>query len=139
MRIERSVHLKYTLNIFAAIIIFLSCVPIAASAESPDSPKSFRQEQSQSQISFENLICDLGEVGTGSKNACEFKFTNKGKSVLNITGIKNTCGCTVPELEKKQYAPGESGTIKATYIASHQAHIKHTRYYPMFFLMPLHG
>jgi len=29
-------------------------------------------------ISFEKTVCDLGQVGLGTKNACEFRFTNPG-------------------------------------------------------------
>ena len=110
MRRGRAVHFSY---IFAVLLISLSCVS-STYAEGAISYDSSRTKQTQSQISFESLIYDLGEVAPGSKNNCEFKFTNTGKAVLNIKDIKNTCGCTVPDLEKKQYAPGESGTIKAT-------------------------
>jgi hypothetical protein len=68
-------------------------------------------------ISFEQRVCDLGRVGLGTKNSCEFKFTNTGQGLLKITNVKSTCGCTVAQLDKKEYAPGESGTIKATYTA----------------------
>lgn len=63
------------------------------------------------------MLCDLGEVGQDTKNTCEFKFTNTGQGSLRIGQIKRTCGCTVFELEKKEYAPAEAGTIKVTYTA----------------------
>jgi hypothetical protein len=69
-------------------------------------------------ITFEKLIHDFGEVGAGTKNACEFKFTNTGDAVLKIGRIHSSCGCTVPQLAKKEYAPGESGTINVTYRVS---------------------
>ena len=31
-------------------------------------------------ISFEKTVCDLGDVGQGTKNTCEFKFTNTGSA-----------------------------------------------------------
>jgi len=68
-------------------------------------------------ISFERTVCDLGRVGLGSKNSCEFRFTNTGQGPLKISNIKSTCGCTVAQLDKKEYAPGESGTIKVSYTA----------------------
>jgi hypothetical protein len=37
--------------------------------------------------------------------------------MLKITDVKATCGCTVVQLEKREYAPGESGVIKVTYTA----------------------
>lgn len=60
-------------------------------------------------------IHDFGKIGPGTKNTCEFKFTNTGDSLLKINKIQTTCGCTVPELAKKEYAPGESGTINVRY------------------------
>jgi hypothetical protein len=68
-------------------------------------------------ISFEQMVCDLGRVGLGTKNACEFKFTNTGQGPLKITNVKSACGCTVALLDKKEYAPDESGTIEVTYTA----------------------
>ena len=39
-------------------------------------------------ISFEKTVCDLGDVGQGTKNTCEFKFTNTGQALLKIGKIK---------------------------------------------------
>ena len=68
-------------------------------------------------IRFEKTVCDLGNVGQGTKNTCEFKFTNIGQALLKIGKIKRTCGCTVFELDRKEYAPGRTGTIRVSYIA----------------------
>lgn len=79
--------------------------------------QTLQTDNSLPRISFEKTVCDLGEVGQDTKNTCEFKFTNTGHSLLKIGNIKRTCGCTVFELDKKEYAPGEAGTIKVTYTA----------------------
>ena len=68
-------------------------------------------------IVFEQTIHDFGAVAPGSSNPCNFKFANKGEGVLKISEITKTCGCTVPTLEKKEYAPGEEGTIGVIYSA----------------------
>ncbi|NIT55185.1 MAG: DUF1573 domain-containing protein [Aliifodinibius sp.] len=60
-------------------------------------------------ISFEKTVFDLGEVGQGTKNTCEFSFTNAGRGLLKIGQISRTCGCTVFQLDKKEYAPNETG------------------------------
>lgn len=44
-----------------------------------------------------------------------YKFTNTGDHPINIFEVKSTCGCTVPELTKVEYAPGESGQIDAKF------------------------
>jgi hypothetical protein len=61
-------------------------------------------------ISFEKTVFDLGDVGQGTKNICEFSFTNTGRGLLKIDKISRTCGCTVFHLDKKQYPPNETRT-----------------------------
>jgi len=68
-------------------------------------------------ISFVKTVCDLGDVGQGTKNECEFRFTNTGRGLLKIGKISRTCGCTVFHLDKKEYGAGETGTIKVSYTA----------------------
>ncbi len=71
-------------------------------------------------ITFEKVTHDFGHVGLGSINFCEFKFTNTGDAILKIDEIKETCSCTVHDLKKKEYAPGESGIITVGYAADSQ-------------------
>ncbi len=68
-------------------------------------------------IKFEKLELDFGPVAPSSANDGEFKFSNVGNAKLTISHIQSTCGCTVPELDKKEYLPGESGTIKISFKA----------------------
>jgi hypothetical protein len=44
-----------------------------------------------------------------------FRFTNDGESDVTITRVDTTCGCTVPQLAKHTYAPGESGSLEVTF------------------------
>lgn len=44
-----------------------------------------------------------------------FEFTNAGDVPIKIIEATSSCGCTVPELEKDTYAPGETGTLKAVF------------------------
>ncbi|UCE98983.1 MAG: DUF1573 domain-containing protein [Planctomycetota bacterium] len=83
------------------------------------------------QIQFEDVVCDLGEIGPGTKNVCNFKFTSVGDGLLKIKNISKTCGCTPFTLKKREYAPGESGTLKVSYNASSRAGpiTKHLRVY----------
>ena len=67
-------------------------------------------------IKFDKVALDFGKVGPGTKSNDEFKFTNIGESVLKITKVGQCCG-VVTTLEKKEYAPGESGVLKVTYNA----------------------
>jgi hypothetical protein len=68
-------------------------------------------------IKFDVYTHDFGKVGPESDNECKFKFTNIGKAVLKIDRMQGTCKCTVPDLTKKEYAPGESGEISVKFHA----------------------
>ncbi len=68
-------------------------------------------------IAFENTIYDFNAIDPKAEVFCEFKFTNKGTGLLVIKDVQSTCGCTVPNLDKKEYAPSESGAIKVKYTA----------------------
>ena len=68
-------------------------------------------------ITFENIIDDFGQVGvTSSKKVAEFKFTNTGEGLLKIKEIERCCG-VVTKVDKTEYAPGESGVVKAEFQA----------------------
>ena len=62
---------------------------------------SFAADNFLPNISFEKTVYDLGDVGPGTKNECEFRFTNTGRGLLKIGKISRTCGCTVFGLDKK--------------------------------------
>ena len=97
--------------------------PTTTAAQLPEKQESAKAETSTKvnksgpEITFESLIYDFGEVGTNTRNNCEFKFKNTGDALLRITRVYAPCGCTVPELTKKEYAPGESGILKAVFRA----------------------
>jgi hypothetical protein len=42
-----------------------------------------------------------------------FRFHNSGTSPVTITSIQTSCGCTTAHLEKRSFAPGEAGEIRA--------------------------
>lgn len=69
-------------------------------------------------IKVVNSSYDFGVLPPDSKdNKGKFEFINEGKGVLKIDHVQSTCGCTVPELSKKEYQPGESGTLTFTFHA----------------------
>lgn len=71
-------------------------------------------------ITFEKVTHDFGNIGPATKNICEFKFTNTGDGILKIIDIVKTCGCTPFLLDKKEYMPGDSGTLKVGYLSDTQ-------------------
>lgn len=68
-------------------------------------------------IKFESTTHNFGNIQPKSINRCKFKFKNAGDGILEIKKIRSTCGCTVPDLKKKKYAPGESGEINVSFRA----------------------
>ncbi len=90
-----------------------------ANEPAPEGPHfTERPQNGNPEITFEEMIHDFGKIGPGTKNTCEFKFTNTGDGLLKIKKTHAPCGCTVPELSKKEYVPGESGTLKVKYHSS---------------------
>lgn len=64
------------------------------------------------------LEADKLELGTITDNEKEKRivhFRNTGTGLLTIEKVNTSCGCTVAELEVKDYLPGESGEIEITY------------------------
>ncbi len=66
-------------------------------------------------IVFSSKTQDAGEVFDQDSVKLAYLFRNTGSGPLTITQVKTSCGCTVPELEKKTYMPGESGTLDVTF------------------------
>ena len=71
------------------------------------------------EISFDTLVHNFGTFPeeTG-KVSCTFTFKNTGGADLVLQKVKASCGCTTPEWTKTPVAPGETGTVIATYNAS---------------------
>jgi hypothetical protein len=68
------------------------------------------------QLVFEEMEHDFGKVKDDAPVSYEFKFANKGDGTLKfLNQPKASCGCTVPELTKLEYAPGEAGIITIKY------------------------
>ncbi len=54
---------------------------------------------------------DKGEVRAGPSLSHQFTFTNRGSENVEITEIQSSCGCLTPQLSKRQYSPGEKGSV----------------------------
>ncbi|MGD0785054.1 MAG: DUF1573 domain-containing protein [Sedimentisphaerales bacterium] len=91
-----------------------SAKPAKVEANQPVAPAKNQPQASapsNARIKFDTLVHDFNKVGPDTNNDCKFKFTNVGKDVLKIDRLQGSCKCTVPDLQKKEYAPGESGEI----------------------------
>jgi len=68
-----------------------------------------------SRMTFQFTEHNFGTIFDSQPQQVVFPFTNTGRDPLIIGEVKSTCGCTVPELTKKTYLPGESGEITINY------------------------
>ena len=69
-------------------------------------------------LKFKNATVDFGEVASGKIVDISFDFENTGKDILYIKNVIPTCGCTTADLVKKDYQPGEKGTISSKFNTS---------------------
>lgn len=60
-------------------------------------------------LAFDQYLVNLGEVEPTAQVYGRFGFTNTSDHPVTIHELKPSCGCLNPRLEKRTYAPGESG------------------------------
>lgn len=64
---------------------------------------------------FKETTVSTGTILDTEPVDVNFEFKNTGSAPLEISLIKPSCGCTVPDMEQKIYAPGEKGIMKVTF------------------------
>lgn len=72
-------------------------------------------------LQFDEPVRNLGRVNDDAKIDIAFKFKNISGQSVKIKQAKPGCGCTVANLAKDTYAPGEEGVIQATYDPNHRS------------------
>ncbi|MGC6526165.1 MAG: DUF1573 domain-containing protein [Flavobacteriaceae bacterium] len=76
--------------------------------------QTYAQEKT-AKIEFESKVIDYGTIEKGADGLRVFKFTNTGDAPLIVSGVKSSCGCTVPKKPEGPILPGESGEIQVKY------------------------
>ena len=61
---------------------------------------------------------NFGKMKEGDNLEVSFRFKNVGDKPLIISNVTAACGCTVPEIPKEPFAPGQTGVIKASFNSS---------------------
>jgi len=92
-----------------------NAAPTASSGAKEPTPEEMRLNLAGSQLLFKNETVSVGEIFDNEPTDARFEFKNTGADPLEIRYIKPACGCTVPEMDKTVYEPGESGTITVTF------------------------
>lgn len=78
----------------------------------------FAQKKVVDVAKFSTDTYDLGKMKQNVPATAIFTVTNISKEPLIIEAANPTCGCTISDYTKSPIAPGQTGTIKATYNAS---------------------
>ncbi len=78
------------------------------------------QGKASPRISFDNVVHDFGIVSPETSSFHEFTFKNTGTGTLKVENVEPACGCTVPSLDKTEYASGETGALKVQYLSDSQ-------------------
>ncbi len=96
-------------SIFSLLVLALSICSIA-NAQSNAVPEG-------KAISFSEAEFDFGKIVQGKPVIHLFEWKNNSDQPVTITDVLASCGCTTPEWEKKEIAPGQSSIIKIGYNA----------------------
>lgn len=75
-------------------------------------------EWTQDSLSFETDF-NVEEV------VATYTFANNGPSAVTIVETTASCGCTIPTLDKKVYAPGEAGELTAVFTIGSRQGMQH--------------
>ena len=93
-------------------LLALALLPFGASlafhARGPQ-PQSGPQVVERESLVFQQYLVNLREIEPTREASANFAFTNAGRRPVTITALEPSCGCLQPRLEKRTYAPGESG------------------------------
>ncbi len=65
-------------------------------------------------LSFDKEFHNFGQVIMGEKVKTVYRFKNTSDKLIKITDMISSCGCTVADLTKFDYAPNEEGDIIVT-------------------------
>lgn len=85
-------------HFFPLIACVLACVPAHA------------------ELKWDLQKAELSPSPIDTSADAKFGFVNVGATPVTIETVQSSCGCTVPTLEQKTFAPGERGEIGARFI-----------------------
>lgn len=75
------------------------------------------------ELEWESKILAFTAGFSEEKVTADFVFKNPGPGPVTIKDIRTSCGCTTAALDKKNYLPGETGSIRAVFdIGSRTGH-----------------
>jgi len=66
-------------------------------------------------LTFDKLTHDFGTIESNEQAVTKFSYTNTGNSMLVVSNIKSSCGCTVPKNWTREVPPGETGEFEVQF------------------------
>ena len=78
-------------------------------------PLLFTTPIARAALKWEHLRADLAPGPKDKTVEATFAFVNEGTTTVTIESLKSSCGCTTAALDKKVYAPGEKGEVRARF------------------------
>ncbi len=78
-------------------------------------PLLFFNPDAQAALKWERLRADLAPGPKEKSIEARFPFVNEGTTTVTIESLKSSCGCATAALDKKVYAPGEKGEVRARF------------------------
>lgn len=105
--------------LFFLLPVISGCKPKAGNQAAVNEVKlEENKPDSMPVITFDHTFADLGKMTMGEKAGIDFTFTNTGSRDLLILSAKASCGCTVPEWEKRPIPAGQAGRIRVVFDSS---------------------
>ena len=102
-----------------SMIAFTSCKENAASKVNSENVAVAAERDANAGdfpvITFDKELHDFGSIENGTPVQTVFKYTNTGNSMLVVSNVKATCGCTVPTDWTREVAPGETGEFSVEF------------------------
>lgn len=76
-------------------------------------PLIFLSGNARADLRWERLRAEIATRPNEKSVDAAFPFVNSGQTTITIEAIKSSCGCTTAALDKRVYAPGEKGELRA--------------------------
>ncbi len=101
------------------LVVFSSCKENAASKVKSENVAIAAERDANAGnlpvVEFDKIEHDFGNVESNTPVETVFKYTNVGNSMLVVSNVKSTCGCTIPSNYTKEVAPGETGEFSVKF------------------------
>jgi hypothetical protein len=125
---KRDCRLLRVLVVGGILFFQTGCQKGAGAPQEPGVPttdidaNAHKPRTSGPRITFEKIVHNFAQVDPGGDYICEFVFANTGDSALKITNVRVSAPCCMRySLARKEYAPGEKGTLTVNYHAPQRA------------------